>query len=265
MLDQRLAGWLALVLGVPLVLLVGAWWLRRRPRKSLESDEDRLDTVGGWPPTVTRLLTPVERTAFSILRTALPDYVVLSQVPLARFIDVSKRNSYTEWLRRVGSQSIDFLICDSNSQVVAVVDLQAPAAQAPPRAVKRQARIARTLRAAKVPLHVWTSSALPSAEVARDDILRPPNEPLPPPVPARRAEIPIASGPLSPADSTTPGLALSSVAGPGSARARNPFEETGRDSSQDEFIEAQEPPPSTWYDDFDSGPTPLGSDKRPRR
>jgi hypothetical protein len=44
---------------------------------------------------------------------------------------------------------------------------------------------------------------------------------------------------------------------------RSPFEDTDRDSTQDEHIEA---PPSTWFDDLDSGPTPLQQPPaKPRR
>ncbi len=46
------------------------------------------------------------------------------------------------------------------------------------------------------------------------------------------------------------------------ARVPSPFEEPDRDSSSDEIIEALEPPPSTWFDEFNSGPTPLGKPKK---
>ncbi len=47
------------------------------------------------------------------------------------------------------------------------------------------------------------------------------------------------------------------VAAASAAAAVNPFDEMDRDSTHDEFIELLEPPPSTWYDELDSGPTPL--------
>ena len=104
------------------VLLVLAWWaLRRRDASRDERDADRIDTVIGWPPRATRVLSSPERMAFVTLVRAMPDHIVLAQVPLARFISVPKRNSYADWLRRVGYQSADFVICDTTSQVVAVV------------------------------------------------------------------------------------------------------------------------------------------------
>ena len=43
-----------------------------------------------------------------------------------------------------------------------------------------------------------------------------------------------------------------------------PFDDGDRDSAQDERIEMREPPPSTWFDEFNSGPAPLpgANDKR---
>ena len=39
--------------------------------------------------------------------------------------------------------------------------------------------------------------------------------------------------------------------------APSPFEDPDLEPMIDEVIEAREPPPSTWYDEFNSGPTPL--------
>jgi DNA primase len=49
---------------------------------------------------------------------ALPDHVVLSQVPLSRFIKVPKRHSYAEWLRRLGYQSVDFVVCEERATLI---------------------------------------------------------------------------------------------------------------------------------------------------
>ena len=111
--------------GAALGLLLCWWWLRRNQADSSlhnghSAPSDRVDTVAGWPPQPTRLLSSSERVAFSTLVRALPEYIVLAQVPLSRFLSVPKRNSYADWLRRVGYQCVDFAVCDMNAQVVAV-------------------------------------------------------------------------------------------------------------------------------------------------
>jgi hypothetical protein len=238
---------IALVL-VAVVLMLAWWFLRRRgDDKEVEAQAERIDTLIGWPPQPTRVLSTSERIAFGTLVRALPEYMVLAQVPLSRFLNVPKRNSYADWLRRVGYQCVDFVVCDMAAQVVAVVELQSP--QSSDRARKRLARISRTLKAAQIPLQVWSEHALPNVEVARDVL-------LPRPAQAPEPEQPK----LSPFSSTMAApVAVAAVATPTAAAAarRNPFEDTDRDSEQDERIELLEPPPSTWFDDMDSDPVPL--------
>ena len=240
---------LLIALVLLLVVLLAWSFLRKRGGsvKPAEEEADRLDTLAAWPPQPTRVLTSQERTLHSTLVRALPDHVVLSQVPLSRFIKVPKRHSYAEWLRRLGYQSVDFVVCDMSSQVVAVIELQPTANDLNERARKRLKRIQRTLKAAEIPLLVWSEANLPTADAARAAILPPPPAAATTPVDAAR---PAAAAPAVRGTSTVP--TLSSAARPGSVR--NPFEDTDRDSTQDEHIEA---PPSTWFDDLDSGPTPL--------
>ena len=226
-------------LGLGLLVLLGVLWFfaRRSASTPKEDPADRLDTVGGWPPQATRILTTAERLAQEVLIRALPEYLVLAQVPLARFLKVPTRNSYVEWLRRLGNQCADLVVCDKATQVIAVVDVQAPTERSSERARKRLNRMARVLKAAQIPLHVWTEGALPSIEAARATLLPKPPE----------AAVTAAAPPTSP---TTPSKPLA------------PVEDFDRDSTPDEIIEALEPPPSTWFDEFNSGPAPLGKPKK---
>ena len=220
---------IGLVVVAAVLLLV--WWRSRRGGDSAgRAAADRIDTVTGWPPQATRVLSNRERLAFGTLVRALPEYMILAQVPVARFISVPKRNSYADWLRRLGYQCVDFAICDMAAQVIAVVELQADANPPNDRARKRLKRISRSLEAANIPLLIWRADALPSTGAAREAIL-----PKAPPVSATGASVAaaIAATPLA-----------------------NPFDEAGRDSTQDEIVEL-EPPPSTWFDDLDSEPAPL--------
>lgn len=220
-----------LLLGL-LVVLALAWLvLRGRPRKRADDEADgRLDTVAAWPPQTTRVLTTAERLAYGTLVRALPGYMVLAQVPLARFLKVPTRHSYSEWLRRLGNQCADFVICDMSSEVVAVVDVQPPADKISDRGRKRHNRMARVLKSAKIPLHVWTDSALPSVDTVRE-LLLPKGETAAPSAAAASATSP---GPLEPDD-------------------------------RDDNVEVREPTPSTWFDEFNSGPAPFPNQpKSPR-
>ncbi|HEX6708202.1 MAG TPA: DUF2726 domain-containing protein [Albitalea sp.] len=207
------------------VALVIVWWaLRLRGgRASGSHSSDNLDTLTGWPPQATRVLTTAERQAYDLLRAALPAHMILAQVPLQRFIKVPTRNSYAEWLRRVGQINVDLVICDRHSQVVAVVEIQAEDDLPSSRAHRRRERMMRVLKSAQIPVHLWAAGGLPSAQAAREAIL--PGD----------AEPELAVAPT-----------LRSLPG------RMPA-----DGQSTEAGELREPPPSTWFDDLESGAVPL--------
>jgi hypothetical protein len=203
---------LAIAAFVAALLAVAVWQMRSRARRREEPAAPH-DTVQAWSPRATRVLNAVERQAYDLLRHALPAQMVLAQVPLQRFIKVPTRNSYAEWLRRVGQINADFVVCDAHSQVVAVVEIQAEDETPDSRAHRRRERMARVLKAAEVPIFVWRAGALPSVGATREAIL--------------------------------PKVALPDLDDePAAGTAKQPL---------------REPPPSTWFDDFDSAPVPLGA------
>lgn len=175
---ESYAPYLLIVLLV-LVLGGGVWFLRRGRQqastpnhaRTKQTQAEDLDTVASWEPTATRVLTTPEREAYQTLRRALPEHMILAQVPLARFIKVPTRNSYVEWMRRVGSLSTDLLVCDANAQVVAVVEVRQPLGREKERTQRRHSRMDKVLEAAGIPVHVWLEGALPGPAVARETIL----------------------------------------------------------------------------------------------
>lgn len=273
-IDPYLISVIALACALPLV-----WWLARRGQApALEEDPaERLDTLIGWPPEPMRILRSPERLAFSTLKLALPGYLVLAQVPLARFVAVPKRNSYAEWMRRVGSQCVDFVICDVNSQVVAVVEVRPPNEQIDERIKPRLDRLARVLKQARLPLHVWNEARLPSIEAAREKLLHdvpavPPSLQKKPPAMTAASAAPVAAaatGAVAAASAASPlaGMAplapLAPSADAAAAPVRpsiepapapvDPFADPDREWTEDdgEVIEVQEPRVNTWYDELD--------------
>lgn len=239
------------LLGVGLVLAVGLglwWWVRRGDAAAAEQASSRpqrseaLDTVAGWVPEPTRLLTQAERRALATLLQALPKHTVLAQVPLARFIRVPTRNSYTEWMRRVGQVCADFLICDASSQVVAVVELRRPPGQDSERTRKRHARMDRVLQKAGIRVVVWNEEALPHAEAVQDQVL-----------PAARMAVPTV--PASPRTATVAAVTAAKAASTAPALAAMDFFDT--EPEPDQIIELRDPPASTWFDNLDSALAPL--------
>lgn len=211
---------LPILVAIAVVLLAAALWmvLRRKARGAVEREpEHRLDTLVAWPPSATRVLGKGEILAYKLLVRALPGHMILAKVPLARFIDVPSRHSYAEWLRRLGYQCADLVVCDMAAQVIAVVNVRRGGVEPSERAVKRRKRMGRVLGKAGIALHDWTDDALPTPERARELLL---------PGAAEAADSP----PTLPAEDL--------VSAP------------------------REPPPSTLFDEFNTGPAPLAPDKR---
>jgi hypothetical protein len=152
------------------VIVVVAVVLRRygRPAGSARALRQR-DIVAAWPPQATALLTPAELAASALLREAMPDHLVFAQVSLSRFIRVSRRNSYGEWLQRVGTLSADLLLCDDQSRVMAVVDIISDGDSEGSR--QRHERMTRVLRTAGLPVLVWNAAKLPHIDQVREQLL----------------------------------------------------------------------------------------------
>lgn len=278
--------------------LAGAWWFqrqrnlgargegsqrdglrrgrKRRLRRSAPPIQDeQLDTLAAWEPVATRVLKTGEREAYHVLRRALPDHIILAQVPLARFVKVPTRNSYSEWLRRVGSLCADLVVCDMSSQVVAVVEVRPGAAATKDSALKRQQRMDKVLQAARIPVHVWLEGALPGPAVAREAIL------------GAAIQLSGRSGyqdvGLARRDADAAAMVASMQAPPShkpTAEVRSLYghphagvdvterqaldfdidawirsEGDERGDAEDQDAERKEPPPSTWFDDLDTDPS----------
>jgi hypothetical protein len=234
------ATWLVIaVLGMLVVVI--AMFLASRRRLGAAQDRRRqreLDPVAGWPPDATRILTTHERTAYLTLVAALPDHVILAQVPLARFLKVPRRNSYTEWLARVGQLSADLIVCDKASQPIAVVEIHSGADS--PRSKQRHELMSRVLKAAKIRCVVWMEGSIPPLDKAREQLL--------PLVQPAGPAVPDTAGPVPAMATARPGIATIPVA---------EAEEMDHDTPM------PEPMSSTWFDDLQSTPTPLDDKYRP--
>ncbi len=208
------------------------------PEGGKRSRGDDIDTVIAWPPEVTRLLTAGERGAHEVLLKALPECVMFAQVPLARFIKVPRRHSYAEWLTRVGHLCADLVICDRSTLVIGVVLLTST--RSSERAERRRSRMTRVLKAGGVKVFLWREESLPSPEFARDQITQRIGD-----IEEAGARRPEIVEPKVPTRLTPGSIPVPDV-------FNVPFDDEPR----------REPPPSTWFDDLDSGRVPLESEQR---
>lgn len=237
------ASW-PLLLAVVVVIAVVAWGVYRAMGAGAQQGAaqgrdrlDRLDTVADWPPEGTRLLGTAGRKAHAALVAALPECMIFAQVPLARFVRVPRRQSYSEWITRVGHMAVDFLICDQSSYALGVVIIQN--LNDSPRAQKRRERINRVLHRAGIKVFVWREEALPSAAAARTMIVQ--------------------TGSLgASAEAGVPSSSFEELMT--AANRKLPLPDVAPPDDTDPWggvDRPRDPPPSTWFDDLDSGLAPL--------
>jgi hypothetical protein len=228
--------WIVAAIAVALIAAVCMFFIargRRRAQAEFRALDD-LDTVMGWTPEATRVMSSTERRAHRMLIEALPEHTVLAQVSLARFLKVPKRRSYGEWLGRVGYLSADLLVCDRSSNVLTVIEIHSSRDSL--RSRERHERMTRVLKAAGIRVIRWNEDEIPSPELARAQILAQASESAP--------------APLRPSSSS---YRLTDL----------PVAEASELNLDDESHPTREPTPSTWFDDFDStGSSQLERDKR---
>lgn len=269
--------WLPIALALALAGGLAAVWFVRRQRSKDDAPSTRpraleaLDTLASWTPERSRILTAGERQAYALLRKALPDHMVLAQVPLARFLRVPTRYSYSEWMRRVGQLCADIVVCNQHSEVIAVVEVRQPQGQESERGMRRHERMDRVLTAAGIKLHVWREGALPVAAAVREAVLgadgglTPDAAATPEALLASRPggiQRPVAAVAAASGAAVAAGIAASPDVRLPAAPSRSIH-----DLELPEAVELpphREPPPSTWFEDLDSAPMPLGEEEKIR-
>ncbi len=75
-----------------------------------------------WPFYAKKLLTRPEQVLYFRLIQALPEYLVFAQVSLSQILGV-KKGSKGAWRNRINQMSVDFVVCNKDSSVVVVIEL----------------------------------------------------------------------------------------------------------------------------------------------
>lgn len=160
---------------VGMAITAGLWHSNRHTRRP-PAERTRSgaagDTLIAWPPEAARLMNDVEQEAYKLLREALPNHLILAHVPVSRFVRVPTRQSYAEWMRRVGHTCVDLLVCDSTTKVLAVVDIRRQNETLDSeRQQRRRERLNRVLSASGITVQVWRENALPHPDMVARSLL----------------------------------------------------------------------------------------------
>jgi hypothetical protein len=120
-----------------------------------------------WPlvPRLAVLSEPEQR-LLQLLVQCLPEYTILSQVQLLRVLDFERGRRTQALFNRVAQLSVDFLILEADTSVVAAIELD-DALHARHERPWADARKTHALRCAGIPLLRWNARRLPDAQAIR--------------------------------------------------------------------------------------------------
>ena len=144
---------MGILIFVALVLVLVFVVLAAKKAKSNGSADD-------WPFYQRKPLSAPEQILYFRLAKALPDHIILGQVQLSRLLGVKKGNNAQAWLNRINRMSADFVVCNKDSSIVAVIELD----DASHNGEKRQqadAKKDKALAAAGITIHRWQAKAIP--------------------------------------------------------------------------------------------------------
>ncbi|MDW5416342.1 MULTISPECIES: DUF2726 domain-containing protein [unclassified Iodobacter] len=121
---------------------------------------------GAWPFYAKNPLSSPEQVLYFRLLQAMPEHMVLAQVQLSCLLGVKKGHNYRAWLNRINRMSADFVLCNKDSSIVAVIELDDATHQRQDRIIA-DAKKDRALTAAGIRVIRWQAKAIPDIATIR--------------------------------------------------------------------------------------------------
>jgi very-short-patch-repair endonuclease len=113
-----------------------------------------------WPFYAKTPLSRPEQVLYFRLVSALPEHIILAQVQLSRFLGVKKGNNYRAWFNRINRMSADFVVCNKDFSIVAVIELDDLTHQEKDRQAA-DAKKDKALSSAGIRIVRWQANAIP--------------------------------------------------------------------------------------------------------
>jgi very-short-patch-repair endonuclease len=113
-----------------------------------------------WPFYAKKPLSQAEQILYFRLIQALPEHIILAQVQLSRLLGVKNGNNYQAWLNRINRMSADFVVCNKDSSIVAVIELDDATHQREDRQAA-DAKKDKALASAGVRIVRWQTKSIP--------------------------------------------------------------------------------------------------------
>ena len=165
---QSLSPWILAALGFVVALLViGVVIIRQRQAPVARTSSARNFRMEDWAPSTLRPLTHGELRMMLHLRKALPECLLMPQIALARFMNVTQSKSYNQWFGSVGRRCVDFLVCSEQGDVLGVIQLHNPKSKRAANVSEGTQRKLKALESAQIPVWQIASDPLPDVPSLR--------------------------------------------------------------------------------------------------
>ena len=115
---------------------------------------------GVWPYCVKNPLSEPEQVLYFRLVQALPGHIILAQVQLSQLLAVQKNHDARAWLNRINRMSADFVVCNKDASIVAVIELDDASHQSKDRQAA-DTKKDRALASAGVRIIRWPVTSMP--------------------------------------------------------------------------------------------------------
>lgn len=112
------------------------------------------------------LLNEKEQVLFHRLIEAMPNYYVFTQVRLADIVGIKKCENWQAWFNKVSRKSVDFVICDKSSAVLACIELDGKTHEQQDRQKADDSKD-EALQAAGIPILRIKANKIPSTELLK--------------------------------------------------------------------------------------------------
>ncbi len=123
-----------------------------------------------WPFYSKKPLSQPEQVLYFRLVQALPAHIILAQVQLSRLLGVKKGNNYQAWFNRINRMSVDFVVCNKDSSIVAVIELDDATHQKEDRKTA-DAKKDKALASADIRIVRWQAKTIPDIATIQSTLM----------------------------------------------------------------------------------------------
>lgn len=140
---------------------------KKKKRNGREEGDAVIDSDAQWFYKKRNVMSKSELRFFQILKEALPHKLILSQVSMYQVLACPPNDKAHFW--RIGQKCLDFVVCNEDSSVLFVAELDDKTHNDPERQ-KADATKEKALKDAGVPLIRWHAEMMPTVPEVRETI-----------------------------------------------------------------------------------------------